>query len=424
MQVMTQKVDVSKMINEPIVNNVRAQTFRGQVNEEADRMPTYPAKTEDSAINANLSHFLPYGRQIIDDEDIATVVAALRSDWLTTGPAVERFEQDVCAFTGAKHAVAVCNGTAALHTAMYALGIGPGDEVIVPPLTFAATANCVLYQGGMPVFADVESDYLLIDPMAVEAAITPRTKAIIGVDYAGQPCDWDALRTIADKHGLALIADACHALGAEYKGRKAGTLADISVFSFHPVKHITTGEGGMCMTDNPALADKMRVFRNHGINTTAGQREQTGSWFYEMTDLGHNYRITDIQCALGSSQLKKLPEWIVKRNDLASAYDIAFTGTNVRPLRKRDDCLHAYHLYVVRVPDRDIVFKRLRENGIGANVHYVPVHLHPYYREKLGMKTGMLPVAEAAYNEILTLPLWPGIMQKKFTQVCSVLLRQ
>jgi UDP-4-amino-4,6-dideoxy-N-acetyl-beta-L-altrosamine transaminase len=353
--------------------------------------------------------FLPYGRQIIDDDDIAAVVEALRSDWLTTGPAVERFEADVCAFTGAKYGVAVCNGTAALHAAMYALGIGPGDEVIVPPMTFAATANCVLYQSGRPVFADVEQSALLIDPRAVEHVITPRTKAVIGVDYAGQPCNWDALRAIADRRGLALVADACHALGAEYKGRKTGTLADISVFSFHPVKHVTTGEGGMCLTDDENLASRMRVFRNHGITTTAGQREASGAWYYEMTDLGYNYRITDIQCALGASQLKKLPQWIAKRNDLARAYDEAFAGTNILPLAKSTDCIHAYHLYVIRIPERDAAFKRLRENGIGANVHYVPVHLHPYYREKFDIKDGMFPVAEKAYKEIMTLPLWPGM---------------
>ena len=366
--------------------------------------------------------FLPYGRQIIDDADIAAVVAALRSDWLTTGPAVERFEADVCAFTGAKHAIAVSNGTAALHAAMHALGIGVEDEVIVPPMTFAATANCVLYLGGKPVFADVEPDTLLINPDAVEAAITPRTKAIIAVDYAGQPCDWDALRAIADKHGIALVADACHAIGAEYRGRKAGTLADVSVFSFHPVKHITTGEGGMCMTDDEALASRMRAFRGHGITTTAHQREKAGGWFYEMQDLGYNYRITDIQCALGSSQLKKLPGWRTKRNELAVLYGKAFSGTAVLPLITRDNVLHAYHLYVVRVPDRDAAFKRLREDGIGVNVHYVPVYLHPYYQRQ-GYAQGLCPEAEAAYKEILTLPLWPGMGEEDVVRVQSALLR-
>lgn len=364
--------------------------------------------------------FLPYGRQIIDDDDIAAVVETLRSDWLTTGPAVERFEADVCAFTGARHGIAVSSGTAALHAAMHALGIGPGDEVIVPPMTFAATANCALYQGGTVVFADVSPDTLLVDPSAVEAAITPRTKAVIAVDYAGQPCDWDALRAITHKHGLALVADACHALGAEYKGRKVGMLADISVFSFHPVKHITTGEGGMCLTNDEALAGKMRTFRGHGITTTASQREKTGGWFYEMTDLGYNYRITDIQCALGSSQIKKLPGWIAKRNELAALYDKAFSGSAVRPLGKRGDVLHAYHLYVVRVPDRDATFKRLRESGIGVNLHYIPVHLHPYY-QNLGFCRGLCPVAEAAYAEILTLPLWPGMDDGDIARVSGTL---
>ncbi|MDR2574408.1 MAG: UDP-4-amino-4,6-dideoxy-N-acetyl-beta-L-altrosamine transaminase [Desulfovibrio sp.] len=352
--------------------------------------------------------FLPYGRQIIDDADIQAVVDVLRSDWLTTGPAVECFETDACAYTGAGHGVAVASGTAALHAAMFALDIGRGDEVIVTPMTFAASANCILYQGGTPVFADVDADTLLLDPAAVEAAITPRTKAIIAVDYAGQPCHWDKLRTIADKQHLALVADSCHALGAAYKGRRVGTLADITAFSFHPVKHITTGEGGMAVTNDAALAARMRAFRGHGITTTARQREKSGAWFYEMTELGYNYRITDFQCALGSSQLKKLDGWIARRNQLAQAYDAALAGSAVRPLAKRSAMRHAYHLYVVRTPERNTVFKHLRAQGIGANVHYIPVHMHPYYQE-LGYKKGICPIAEAAYETILTLPLWPGM---------------
>ena len=366
------------------------------------------------------STFIPYGRQIIDEDDIQAVVSVLRSDWLTTGPAVDAFEQAVCAFTGAKYGVAVCNGTAALHSAMYALGVGPGDEVIVPPMTFAATANCVLYQGATPVFADVCEDTLLVDPKAVEAAITPRTKAIIAVDYAGQPCDWDALRSIADRHGLALVADACHALGGEYRGRKVGTLADISVFSFHPVKHITTGEGGMCVTSDENLATRMRNFRGHGITTTASQREKAGGWYYEMTDLGYNYRITDIQCALGASQLKKLPQWIEKRNELARMYDNAFAGTRVSPLSRGQDVLHAYHLYVVRVQGRNEVFSRLRKEGIGVNVHYVPVHRHPYYQKRFGQIS--CPKAEQAFGELLTLPLWPGLERSHIEGIASLLI--
>ena len=365
--------------------------------------------------------FLPYGRQSIDEEDIRAVVDVLRSDWLTTGPAVDRFEADVCAYVGAAHGVAMSSGTAALHAAMFALGIGKGDEVIVTPMTFAASANCILYQGGTPVFADVEADTLLLDPAAVEVAVTPHTRAIIAVDYAGQPCDWDALRAIADKHHLALVADSCHALGASYKGRKAGTLADISVFSFHPVKHITTGEGGMAVTQDAALAQRMRAFRGHGITTTASQREKSGAWFYEMTDLGYNYRITDFQCALGSSQIKKLDGWIDKRNRLAHAYDAALAGQDaIRPLTRREEVRHAYHLYVARTPDRDALFQRLRANGIGVNVHYVPVHLHPFY-QGLGYKQGLCPVAEAAYGQILTLPLWPGMEKNDVERVITVL---
>lgn len=367
-------------------------------------------------------HFIPYGRQTIDDDDIAAVVDVLHSDWLTTGPAVERFETDICAYTGARHGVAVSNGTAALHAAMFALNIGPGDEVIVPPMTFAASANCILYQGGTPVFADVDAATLLIDPAAVEAAITPRTKAIIAVDYAGQPCDWDALRAIADRHHLALVADGCHALGASFKGRKVGTLADITVFSFHPVKHITTGEGGMAVTNDERLAARMRAFRGHGITTTASQREKSGAWFYEMTELGYNYRITDFQCALGSSQLKKLNAWIDKRNELAQAYEAALAGQDsIRPLKCREDVRHAYHLYVVRTPGRDALFHHLRANGIGANVHYVPVHLHPYYRNVVGTREGLCPVAEAAYRDILTLPLWPGMTEKDISYIIQKL---
>lgn len=370
-----------------------------------------------------MSNYLPYGRQSIDEDDIAAVINVLRSDWLTTGPAVERFEQDVCNFSGACYAVALSSGTAALHAAMQAIGIMHGDEVIVPPITFVATANSVLYCGGTPVFADVEAQTLLLDPAAVEAAITPRTKAIIAVDYAGQPCDWDALRLVADKYRLALVADACHSLGGSYKGRKVGMLADISCFSFHPVKNMTTGEGGMCVTHDAAFAEKMRHFRGHGITTTAHQREQIGGWFYEMQSLGYNYRITDFQCALGSSQLKKLSAWIEKRNALARLYDAAFAGTQIQPLLLCPEVEHAYHLYVVKVPERNTVFKKMRAANIGANVHYMPVYLHPYY-QKLGYAKGLCPAAEAAYSEMLTLPLWPGMFEEDIQRVANVLLSE
>ncbi|WP_022662604.1 UDP-4-amino-4,6-dideoxy-N-acetyl-beta-L-altrosamine transaminase [Paucidesulfovibrio longus] len=361
---------------------------------------------------------IPYGHQRIDADDEQAVLDVLRSDWLTTGPKVDEFEQAICAFTDAKHGVAVSSGTAALHAAFHALGIGPGDEVVVPAMTFAATANAVLYCGGTPVFCDVLADNLLIDPERAEALITPRTKALVGVDYAGHPCDWDALRRIADKHSLALVADACHALGGKYHGRKVGTLADISVFSFHPVKHLTTGEGGMCVTDDAGLALKMRRFRNHGISTDARQREKAGGWYYEMTELGFNYRITDIQCALGISQLNKMPRSLEVRNAVARQYEQSFQGTGIAPLARDEDVLHAYHLFVVRVRERDKSFSALRQAGIGVNVHYIPVHLHPYYRERLGTKDGMCPVSEAAYREILSLPMWCGV-EEHMEYICA-----
>jgi perosamine synthetase len=354
---------------------------------------------------------IPYSRQTIDDDDIQAVVGILRGDWLTTGPTVAEFEYAFAQTVGVREAVAVCNGTAALHAAMHALNIRPGDEVIVPAITFAATANCVVYQGGTPVFADVQMDTLLIDPASVAARITSRTRAVIGVDYAGQPCDWDALRTLTDRHRLALVADACHALGATYKGRPVGALADLSTFSFHPVKPITTGEGGMVTTDNAAHAANLRIFRNHGIKTDHRQREATGSWHYEMADLGWNYRITDIQCALGLSQLRKLAGWARRRQDIARHYGEVFAkSSTVRPLGQLPDRTHGWHLYVVKVGgDRRRIFTELRVRGIGVQVHYVPVHLHPFYRAKFGINPGLCPVAEEAYEHILSLPIFPAM---------------
>lgn len=363
---------------------------------------------------------IPYGRQWIDEDDIAAVVEVLRSDWLTTGPKVGEFEQIFAGFAGAREAVAVSSGTAALHAAMYALDVGPGDEVIVPPITFAATANCVVFQGATPVFADVDPQTLLIDPEQGRARITPRTKAIIAVDYAGQPCDYDALRQVCRQHSLALVADSCHSLGATYKGRRVGTLADLTVFSFHPVKHITTGEGGMVATDDPTLAQRMRVFRNHGITADHNQRATAGTWYYEMIDLGYNYRITDFQCALGISQLRKLPGWLTRRRELAKRYDrmlVSIPGAT--PLTVRPEVSHAYHLYVVRLKhlQRASVFGELRERGVGLNVHYIPVHLHPFYRERFGTGPGLCPAAEKAYEEIISLPLYPQMDDRVFDYI-------
>ena len=278
--------------------------------------------------------FIPYGRHQIDDDDVAAVVEALRSDWLTTGPAVEGFEGAFATYVGAQHAVAVANGTAALHLCMLAAGIGPGDEVIVPALTFAASANCVRYVGATVVFADVRDDTLTVDAVQVAALISPRTKAIVAVDYAGLPADLDDLRMLCDRHGLLLVEDACHAPGAEYRGRKVGSIADLSTFSFHPVKHVTTAEGGMVTTNDPALASRVRTLRNHGITTDYRQREVAGTWEYDMVALGYNYRLSDIQCALGLSQLAKAPEWLERRRALAARYTRELAALPVR-LRER-----------------------------------------------------------------------------------------
>lgn len=369
---------------------------------------------------------LPYGHQWIDEEDISAVIQVLRADWITTGPKVAEFEQAFADFVGAREAVAVSSGTAALHAAMYALGIGPGDEVLVPPMTFAATANCVVFEGGTPVFADVDPDTLLLDPAKVEAKITPHTKAILAVDYTGQPCDYDALRAIADRDGVMLVADACHALGGSYKGRPVGSLGDLSTFSFHPVKHITTGEGGMISTDDAGLAQRMRFFRNHGITSDHRQRAQQGSWFYEMVDLGYNYRMTDFQCALGMSQLHKLPGWVTRRQEIARHYDMALAEIPaIEPLSVRDDVSHAYHLYVICLDvtqlraTRAEVFAALGAEGIGVNVHYIPVHVHPFYREHFGTGPGLCPSAEAAYERILTLPIFPRMSDDEVDDVVT-----
>ena len=360
---------------------------------------------------------IPYGKQTIDNDDIQAVVDVLKSDWLTTGPKVDEFEDAIASYVNSEYAVAVSSGTAALHCAMFAAGIKQDDEVIVTPMTFAASSNAILYMNAMPVFVDIEEDTLLIDANKIEKKITPKTKAIVTVDYAGQPCDYDTIKKICNKHNLIHISDGCHALGAEYKEQKIGSLADMTCFSFHPVKHITTGEGGAITTNCKKYYDKLCLFRNHGITTDHRQREKQGSWFYEMVELGYNYRITDIQCALGISQLKKLSVWVKKRNEIANKYNEAFAKTCIKPLITRDSSVNSYHLYIIKVPNRNEVFNKLRKVGIGVNVHYIPVHLHPYYKKKLGTRIGDCPVAESAYEQILSLPIYPSLIdtEQQFT---------
>lgn len=370
--------------------------------------------------------FLPYGRQEIGDADIKAVVEALCSGWLTTGPRVSEFETAFATHCGAAEGVAVNSGTAALHCAMRAIGIQPGDEVIVPAITFAASANAALYEGGVPVFADIEPDTLLIDPASVAAKITPRTRAIVAVDYAGQPADYDALREITKGTGIAIIADACHAPGASYKGRAVGTLGDISCFSFHPVKHLTTCEGGMAVTDNAGRAAHMRRFRNHGIDSDHRTREAKGAHAYDMAELGFNYRLPDVQCALGMAQLARLSGWVAARQKIAALYDARFAAmAMVTPLKTHADRTNAHHLYVVKLAedmDRDAVFASLRAQGIGANVHYAPVYLHSYYQSR-GYRAGLAPQAEAASRQILTLPMFPAMEAGDVARVVDALTR-
>ena len=356
---------------------------------------------------------LPYGRQSIDEADVEAVVEVLKSDWLTTGPKIGEFEERFAERVGTRHAVSFSSGTAALHGAAFAAGLGAGDEAITTPLTFCATANCILYQGATPVFADVSSDTLNLDPERMSAKLTPRTKAILAVDYAGHPAALDELGELAHEQGALLIEDASHALGAEYHGKRAGCIADMTVFSFHPVKHLTTGEGGMVTTNNARTAETLRRFRNHGISSEARQRHEAGQWFYEMVMLGFNYRLTDLACALGLSQLAKLDANLTRRREIAAQYKTAFRDLPaVIVPAVRDEVNPAWHLYPIRLKlemlavGRGEIFRALRAENIGVNVHYVPVHLHPYYRQRFGRKEGEYPVAEAAYERLISLPMF------------------
>lgn len=360
-------------------------------------------------------NLLPYGRQFIDDEDIESVDAVLRSSYLTTGPKVAEFEEAFAREVGARFAVAVSSGTAALHTAVIAGGIKPGDEIITTPITFVATANCVRFQGGTVVFADVEEDTLNICPESVEARITEKTRAIIPVDYAGHPCDLDRLAGIAEKHGLLLIEDSAHALGALYNDRRIGSIGQMTAFSLHPVKHITTGEGGMVTTNDELLAARVRQARNHGLTTDHLQRQKTNDWAYDVEELGLNYRLADFHCALGISQVHKLPLMLKRRREIAQAYNEAFRDfAEFEIPTVRENCDPSWHLYVIRLNldkltvDRDTVFKALRAENIGVNVHYIPVPWFSYY-QSLGYEKGGWPVAESVFHRVLSMPIWPGM---------------
>jgi UDP-4-keto-6-deoxy-N-acetylglucosamine 4-aminotransferase len=358
--------------------------------------------------------YLPYGHQWIDDEDIHIVVETLKSDYLTTGPKIEEIEKKVAQYTNVKYAVAISNGTAALHAACFAAGISPGDEVIVTPLTFAASANCILYCGGKPVFADIDKNTYNIDPEDIERLITDKTKAIIPVHFTGQPVDIDKINEIAKKYNLTVIADGAHALGAEYKGKIVGPQTDMMTLSFHPVKHITTGEGGMILTNDEKLYKRLKIFRSHGITKDKDEMQNyEGPWFYEQQYLGYNYRMTDIQAALGISQMNKLDKFLSLRRKYASMYNDAFSKMEEITIPYQLPYVNSsWHIYVLQLnlerlnATRKEIYEALERENIGVNVHYIPVYYHPYYKQ-LGYKRGICPNAEYIYQRIITLPLFP-----------------
>jgi len=369
--------------------------------------------------------FIPYGKQSVDEADIEAVNEVLRSGWLTTGPLVENFEQELAAKVDARYCVVFNSGTAALHAAYFAAGVSKGDEVITSPITFAATANAALYLGAKPVFADITAGSFHIDPERIEAAIGARSRVIAPVDLAGIPAPIDQIMELAGRHNLVVIEDACHALGASCKGRPVGSIADMSVFSFHPVKQITTGEGGAVTTDSEDFYRRLQTFRSHGIirepaNFTAvpaaGDQDH-GPWYYEQQELGYNYRLPDINCALGLSQLKRLDQFVQRRREIAACYNEAFVNNSAllvppETAGRRSVEESAWHLYILRLagktPPRRRLLEKLLARGIGTQVHYIPVYLHPFYR-KLGYRPGLCPQAEDYYKRAFTIPLYPAM---------------
>lgn len=369
-----------------------------------------------------MADFLPYGRQTISDEDIEAVAQVLKSEFLTTGPAVGRFEEALCSATGVGNAVAVNSGTSALHAMYFAAGLQAGDEIITSPLTFAATANAALYLGATVKFVDVEADTGNLDPRLLDDAISEKTKLIVPIDFAGHPAEYDSINAVAARHGLTVVADAAHSLGASYKGRPVGTLATATEVSFHPVKPVTTAEGGAVLTNSPEIARLARLFQTHGITRDANELEHAneGPWWYEQHHLGFNYRLTDLQAALGTSQLTRLVKFISRRREIAKTYDTAFTGVDgIQLPGRRDHVEPGWHLYVIRVAEASLrrpLFEALRRKGIGVQVHYLPVHFHPYYAA-LGFKKGLAPVAEDYYSRAVSLPIFPSMNESDTTRV-------
>ena len=368
-----------------------------------------------------------YGGQLIGEDDIDAVGEALRSDWLTQGPLVARFEAAMAEYLGARYAVAVSSATAGLHLASLAAGFGPGDEVVTSPISFVASANCVAYTGAKPVFADIDPDTLGIDPAQVRARTTAATKGVIAIHFAGHPCDMPAISAFAHERKLAVIEDAAHAVGTRYtvdgRTHRVGDCAhsDMAVFSFHPVKQMTTGEGGLVTTNRADLYERLTQLRTHGITRAPERMERNdGPWYYEQHALGFNYRLTDLQCALGLSQLRKLDAFIARRREIVAAYNRAFAANDelITPTQ-RDGTEVSWHLYVLgfRGIDRRRAYDALRARGLGVNVHYIPIHLQPYYRERYGYAAGDFPQAERYYDRSLTIPLHPGLSDADVAQV-------
>ena len=383
--------------------------------------------TESTPPAAAVEPFLPFAQPEIGQEEIDEVVDTLRSGWLTGGPKVQIFEESFREVTGASHAVALSSCTAGMHLALLAAGIGPGDEVITTPLTFAATVNVILHAGATPVLADVREDDYNIDVDEIERKITPRTKALLPVHYGGHPCRMDELQALADRHKLRVIEDAAHAVGASYHGQPIGALTDAAVFSFYPIKAITTGQGGMLTTNDADLAGQVRLLSLHGLSKNAWNRySKGGSAEYQVLAPGFNYAMTDIQAALGIHQLKRLEAFQARRTHIANQYNALFAGVPelIRP-PMRGEVVHAWHLYPIRLQldrltiDRAQFIEELRERGIGTSVHFIPIHLHPYYREALSLGPGDFPVTEAIYEGLISLPIYPRMEDADVERVAA-----
>lgn len=376
--------------------------------------------------------FLPFALPSIGEEEIREVVDTLRSGWLTTGPKTKRFEEAFCEYTGSPYAIGLNSCTAALHLSLLGYHIGPGDEVITTPLTFAATANTILMTGARPVFVDVDERNYNIDTNEIESAITKNTKGVIPVHYGGLPVDLDPVIKLAERYDLKVIEDAAHAAGAKYGESKIGNTSDAGCFSFYATKTMTTGEGGMLTTSSRALADRVRMLSLHGLSRDAWNRySKKGSWYYEIVDLGYKYNMTDIQAAIGLHQLRKVDEFTRKRRRIAERYNSAFQGISeiILPPGDTEKSEHIYHLYTLRLKldqlaiGRDDFIKALRAENIGSSVHFIPLHLHPYYRKEFGFMRGAYPVAEAIFDSIVSLPIYPSMSEEDVNDVVKAVLK-